>query len=170
MPVPQMPPQQDPFRLERFRPAIHRVETRNYDQRTGELRDDWLRRLEQSTFLTVKYGLIDAEGALDRISSMEMDWDSYGSDAPSMNAIQASKAILQELAGDLILPSTIVPSAAGGVSTYFMNGHRTAYIESYNDGSQALVMYDQHDHTEVLEIGLDISSHDVGSRILSYLG
>src|ERR1035438_7398697 len=58
-----------PFRPDRFGPAVHRVETPSYNQRTSELRDDWLRRLEQSTFLTIKYGLIDAEGALDRSAS-----------------------------------------------------------------------------------------------------
>lgn len=165
-----MPPERDPFRPDRFRPAIHRVETPNYNKRTGELRDDWLRRLEQSTFLTIKYGLIDAEGALDRISNMERDWDSYGAEPPSADAIHASKKILEELAGALILPSTIVPSAEGGVSIYFITGHRTVYVESYNQGSQALVMYDQNGSAEVLEIGCDIPRADVSDRILAYLG
>jgi hypothetical protein len=57
MPQAQIPPERDPFRFDRFRPAIHRVETPNYNQRTGELRDDLLRRREQSVFLTIKYGL-----------------------------------------------------------------------------------------------------------------
>jgi hypothetical protein len=170
MPAAQMPPERDPFRLDRFRPTIDRVETPNYNQRTGELRDDWLRRLEQSTFLTIKYGLIDAEGALDRISNMGRDWDSYGAKPPSANAISASKEILAELAGALILPSTIVPSAEGGVSIYFMTGNRTVYVESYNQGSQALVMYDQNGNTEVLEIGRDIPRDAVSGRILAYLG
>src|SRR5580700_5290337 len=122
----QLPPEQDPFRLDRFRPAIHLVETSSYD----ELQNHWLGRLGQSTFLTIKYGLIDAEGALDRISNMETDWDSYGAEAPSANAIRASKEILAGLAEALILPSTIVPSAEGGVSIYFMTGDRTVYVES----------------------------------------
>jgi hypothetical protein len=170
MPAARMPPERDPFRLDRFRPAIHRVETPSYNQRAGELWDDWFRRLEQSTFLTIKYGLIDAEGALDRISSMERDWDSYGAEPPGANAIRASKEILQELAGALILPSAIVPSAEGGISIYFMTGHRTVYVESYNEGSQALVMYDQNGNAEVLEIGRDITRADVSGRILAHLG
>src|SRR5579859_6089713 len=170
MPAAQIPAQRDPFRLDRFRPAIRRVETPNYNRRTGELRDDWLRRLEQSTFLTIKYGLIDAEGALDRISDMERNWDSYGAEPPGANAIRASKEILEEIAGALILPSTIVPSAEGGVSIYFMTGRRTVYIENYNQGSQMLVMYDHAGNTEVLEIGRDIPLLDVSRKILEYLG
>jgi myo-inositol-hexaphosphate 3-phosphohydrolase len=146
------------------------VETPGYNQRTGEVRDDWLRRLEQSTFLTIKYGLIDAEGALDRISNMERNWDSYGAEPPGGSAIRAAKEILAEFAGALILPSTIVPSAEGGVSIYFMTGHRTAYVESYNQGCQTLVMYDQNGNAEVLEIGRDIPRADVSGRVLAYLG
>lgn len=169
-PTPQMPPERDPFRLDRFRPAIHRVETPSYNQRIGELGDNLSRWLQQSTCLTIKYGLMDAEGALDRISNMEGDWDSYGAEPPGASAIRATKEILQDLAGALILPSTIVPSAEGGVSIYFMTGHRTVYIESYNQGSQTLVMYDQDGSAEALEIGLDIPRADVADRILTYLG
>jgi hypothetical protein len=166
MPAAQLAPDKDPFRLDRFRP----VETRNYNQWTDELRDNWLQGLQRSTFLTIRYGLIDAEGTLERISNMQKDWDSYGGDPPSINAIQASKEILEELAGALILPSTIVPSAGGGVSIYFMTDQRTVYIESYNQGSQALVMYDRHGNAEVLEIDRDISRSEVSARILTYLG
>jgi hypothetical protein len=120
--------------------------------------------------LTIKYGLIDADAELHRISGMETGWDSYGAEPPSAEAIRASQEILQDLAGDLILPSMIVPSADGGVSIYFMAGDRTVYVESYNHGSQALVMYDQHGNTEVLEVGRDIPRSDVGGRILAYLG
>ena len=169
MPAAQMPPERNPFRFEQFRPTIYRVETANYNQRAGELRDDWLRRLQQSTFLTIKYGLIDAGGALDRISNMGRDWDSYGADPPGANAIQASKKILEELAGAMILPSAIVPSAEGGVSIYFMAGHRTVYIESYNQGHQVLVMYEQNGNADVLEIGQDIPLGEIGARILAYL-
>jgi hypothetical protein len=172
MPAPaaQIPPERDPFRLDRFKTAIHGVETQNYNQRTGEIRVNLARMLEQSTFLTIKYGLIDAQGELDRISNMESDWDSYGAEPPGADAIRASREILTELAGALILPSTIVPSAEGGVSIYFMSGDRTAYIETYNQGPQALVMYDQHGSTEVLELGSDIPRASVSDRILAYLG
>jgi hypothetical protein len=170
MPAVQIPPESDPFRFDRFKPAIHRVETPNYNERTGELRDDLLKRLSQSVFWTFKYGLIDAEGELHRISNMQPDWDSYGAEVPSADAIRVSKEILSELAGALILPSTIVPSAGGGVSIYFMAGHRTVYVENYNQGSQVLVMYDQRGNTEVLEIGSDIPRSDVGGKILEYLG
>jgi hypothetical protein len=152
------------------RPAIHRVETQNYNQRASEITEDLFRRLGQSTYLTVKYGLVDAEGALDRISAMEMGWDSYGAEPPAADAIRASKGILRQLATELILPSTIVPSAEGGVSLYFMKSQRTVYVESYNEGSQSLVMYDRDGSAEVLEIGQDIALSEVGKRILGYLG
>jgi hypothetical protein len=170
MPAPQIPPERDPFRLDRFKPAIHRVETLNYNQRIEELLDDWLHRQRQSIFLKFKYGRIDAKWELHRISNMEPGWDSYGAEPPRANAIRASEEILEELAGDLILPSTIVPSAEGGVSIYFITGNRTVYIESDNSGTQVLVMYDRQGNTEVLEVGCDILRADVGRKIQAYLG
>jgi hypothetical protein len=154
--------------LDRFVPAVHRVETQNYNERTLEVLRDM--DLAGSKFLTVKYGLIDANQELNKISGIGPGWDSYGADSPSAAAIQLSKNTLAEIAGALILPSAIVRSAGGGVSLYFINGNRTAYIETYNDGTQALVMYDQQGNTDVLEIGSDIARTDVSAKISAYLG
>lgn len=162
MPSTQPPPQTHLFRLERFEPEIPRTETQDYRSVFSSL--------SQSTFWRVKYGLLDADLELERISGMEADWDSYGAEPPSATAIQASKDILAELAGFLVLPSAIVPSAEGGVSIYFMSGDHTAYIENDNQGAQALVMYDQLGNTEVLELGSDVPRKEVGNRILEYLG
>lgn len=170
MPHWDKPRERDPFRFERFKPAIHRVESVSYGQRTGEVLEYWQRSLGQSKFLRVKYGLIDAEGTLDRLSRLESGWDSYGAAPPGPEAIQLSKEVLNQLAGDLILPSTIVPSAEGGVSIYFMTGDRTAFVETNNEGVQALVMYDRNGALDVLEIGRDISPSEVGGKILAYLG
>jgi len=126
--------------------------------------------LNQSAFLRVKYGLIDANTRLDWISKLQKNWDSYGAEPPSQKAIEASRQILAELAPQLILPTTIVPSADGGVSTYFIVAQRSAYIETYNDGSQALVLYDRAGHSDVLEIGSELPVSAVGEKILGYLG
>ena len=109
-------------------------------------------------------------GFIDATGEIQTDWDSYGAEPPSADAIRASQEILEDLAEAQILPSTIVPSAEGGVSIYFMTGNRTVYVESYNQGSQALVMYDQLGNTEVLEVGREILRSDVGGKILAYLG
>jgi hypothetical protein len=169
MPVPQVPPKEDQRWLERFKPTIYHVETANYNDSTLHLQDKLRQQLDQSSFLTVKYGLIDAESALSRISSLPPNWDSYGALPPSPGSIGASKTILERLAQDLILPSTIVASAEGGVSIYFISGQKTAYIESYNEGNQALVMYDQTGAIEVLEIERDVPTSSVGEKILAHL-
>jgi hypothetical protein len=169
--MPFAPPQPEPgIRLsERYIPKVEQVETVNYRIWREGFLHEWTRKRSNSAFLTVKYGLIDAEETLNKISCLEADWDSYGAPAPSPAAILASKAILDSLAVGLILPSAIVPSASGGVSIYFMRGDRTAYVESYNDGTQALVFYSPESAPEVLEIGSEILAGDVNARITSYL-
>jgi len=123
----------------------------------------------QSAFWRINYGMINAESEFDELSRLAPNWDSYGAEAPSPAAISAARSILKTLCESLILPNAIVASASGGVSIYFFGGERTAYIENYNDGAQALVMYDRAGSTHVLEIGPEIASHDVAARILAYL-
>ena len=127
------------------------------------------RGLNQGIFLTIKYGMINGQATLDRTSKMEPNWDSYGAEAPSADSIKASKAILAKLSKELVLPSAIVASAGGGISIYFIVGSRTAYVETYNDGSQALVMYDKDGNSEILEIGSEIPKSEVGRRIRQHL-
>jgi hypothetical protein len=152
--------------FDRYIPKIERIENENYN----ELAKRAFGSVIESKFLEIKYGLIDADVELKKLARLTPGWDSYGAESPSAAAIDASRRTLRELAVGLILPSSIVPSAGGGVSIYFMDNDRTAYIENYNDGTQALVMYDLHGHTDVLEIGNEIQMAEVSGRISTYLG
>ena len=142
-----------------FVPQFDLVESAKYS--------NWL---TGSNFLVVKYGLINVKEELARISELPDNWDSYGAEAPARRAIEQTRSTLAELAGNLLLPSTIVPSAAGGVSAYFMKNDTVAYIESYNDGTQTLVTYDRDGNTEVLEVGSEILPAQLADQITGYLG
>jgi hypothetical protein len=155
----------------RMAPSLsHEVETPNYRETTRKFLLDFMRSKGQSTFLTIKYGIESAEHELRRMATLEANWDSYGAEPPSTLAIHAARLIISELANSLISPSAIVASAGGGVSIYFFNDPRTAYIENDNAGEQALVMYDRDGNTEVLEIGTDLETSEVASRLSRYLG
>jgi len=72
--------------------------------------------------------------------------------ASNANAVRASKEILEELAGALILPSTIVPSAEGGISIYFMTAIGLSISKATIRGLDTRDVRSQW-HAEVLEIG-----------------
>jgi len=144
------------------------VETQDYLNVTQKVRQSF--NLMQSSFLRMKYAKHNIEMELQRMSLLRKDWDSYGAEPPSSAAIDAARGIIAQMADSLIFPSVIVPSATGGVSVYRFNHPRTVYIENYNDGRQALVMYDQDGNTDVLEIGDDIQASEVPSRISRFLG
>jgi hypothetical protein len=170
MPQPQIPPVRHLQTFDRLgQLAIHGGAPENYRAKAEELACMWIQMLSQSEFLRIKYGMIDAERELESMAALRNDWDSYGANPPSADAVQASKSILSKLYEALIRPTTIVPSAEGGVSIYFVNGDRSAYVENYNDGSQALVMYDRQGSVQVLEIGTEIALAEVGARIAAYL-
>jgi hypothetical protein len=167
--APQATPDTRPRQSANFIPEIHIVETGAYSIKRDQLRDEVSNWLENSAFLTIKYGLINVDDELARLSQLQPNWDSYGAEPPSGEAIRSARSILGELFSGLILPSAIVPSAGGGVSIYFMKGVRTSYIENYNSGAQALVMFDQEGNSEVLELGIEVGVAEVGGRIMGYL-
>ena len=170
MPVLQPPPPSNELRLDRYLPAHQITAETSCKVEPGELL-----KLNNSAFLSVKYArinrLVNEEHELERISRLAPDWDSYGAEPPAQESINSAKSILGLLAGVQVLPSSIVPSAGGGVSIYFVKGDRTAYVENYNNGSQALVMYDDQGFTEVLEIGngSDLLPGEVSDRIVRFL-
>jgi len=59
--------------------------------------------------------------------------DSYGAEPPNANAVRASKEDLGNWPA--LYPAVDNrPICRGWYSIYFMTGHRTVYIESYNQG------------------------------------
>lgn len=156
-------PKLDIFKDYGYRSRPERVESASYDPGLRGWSDD-------SCFWLVKYGLIDKREALRDLQKLAPNWDSYGAAPPNRHALTTADEILTTLEEQLLLPTTIVPSAEGGVSIYFQCGSRTAYVECYNDGDPALVLYDDHGSVEVLEIGAEVARQDLPAKITNYLG
>jgi hypothetical protein len=148
------------------RSVSQHLETRVY----GHVEADLQKWLNGSQFLTIKYGMINSEEILQRLSHLSPNWDSYGAPSPNANAVQASREVLKHLAENHILPTSIVASAEGGIAIYFMRGERSAYIESDNEGDQTLVLYGRQIPTEVLEVETEIPRTDISARLLRFLG
>lgn len=96
--------------------------------------------------------------------SLQSNWNSYGSAAPSPESIIAAKHMLESLAGEALTPDNVRPSAEGGVAIIFSGaGKNRAIVESLNDNEQFIMLYDldgssrtidwaQNDETELLSI------------------
>src|SRR5437016_919974 len=86
------------------------------------VREVWgnlLAQRNKSSFLSSKQNFLVFEAKIDQLASLRFGWDSYGADPPNHVASENAKYWLGALISQGIEPSTIVPSAEGGISLYF---------------------------------------------------
>jgi hypothetical protein len=86
------------------------------------------------------------------LTSLSQGWDSYDSQPPSTAATRSAVNFLRKLYDGPLLPSSIVPSAEGGVALYFLSGDRNAYAEFRNSGELVLALYDHETDPIVREL------------------
>jgi len=71
---------------------------------------------------------------LERLGSLDSDWDGYGTSAPNRVAMDCARKIVERLLKINFPPQAIVPSAEGGVGITFRKDDRYAALEICNDG------------------------------------
>ena len=75
------------------------------------------------------------------MASLRRDWDSYGAEPPSTNAIENAREAIGELMKADIVPNAVVPSAEGGVGIVFVRFARYADVEFLNEGDILMSTY-----------------------------
>src|SRR6266850_712247 len=119
--------------------------------------EDFFRKLfreiqSSSKFLERQRHFENLETSLVSLASLSRGWDSYDSQPPSAAAVCSAVSFLRKLYDGPFLPSSVVPSAEGGVALYFLGGDRNAYIEFRNSGELVLALYDHETDPIVPEL------------------
>jgi hypothetical protein len=96
--------------------------------------------------------LLAAHKRLSQLGLLPADWDNYGAEAPSRESIDAARGILRHLADVQLEPTSVDPSAEGGVCLCFQRGDRYADIECFNSGEILAVTSTGGDDTNVWQI------------------
>ena len=89
---------------------------------------------ERSAFLRRTLALQEARIQLERLRSLNVNWNSFGSDVPANSAIEAAGRVLESLLRADLVPDGILPSAEGGVAICFVKDDKYADIECLNSG------------------------------------
>ena len=103
------------------------------------------------------------------LGSLTADWDGYGAEPPSPEALDRAAWLLHELYALQLVPSTIVPSAEGGVGIWLTQSGRNAYLECLNSGETIGALYTGQEEPQILEIGLHEHTERSLRRISGYL-
>ncbi len=96
--------------------------------------------------------LQNALRAVSQLQSVADDWDTYGAKSPSKLATQLARRILVTLAKLDCEPTSITPSAEGGICIALSHGERYADVECFNTGEVLTAIAGGHDEPEVWEV------------------
>lgn len=114
--------------------------------------------------------LVDALKRLSEVSTLDGNWDSYGADAPSDNAVAHARSILSVLSHLDYPPSAVDPSAEGGICISFVAGDRYGDIECFNSGEILAVFIKADGDPTVWPLGTDEESvRDAAAVIKSFI-
>jgi hypothetical protein len=107
--------------------------------------------------------------ALGRLGKLANNWDSYGAEAPSRLAIETGKYIISVLSGLDLTPTSIDPSAEGGICISFRKGQRYSDIECFNDGTVLAVTAESDSKPNVWRLAGDADVAPSIKRMKAFL-
>ena len=105
-----------------------------------------------SRYLTGQNVFDALERAVEDLTNLTGDWNSYGSPAPSTESVESTRPILRALRSKLLEPDRVLPSADGGVAlTFISDTISRAAIEALNSGEAYVLLYDLDGKSETIE-------------------
>lgn len=109
--------------------------------------------------------------ALNRLANLKNNWDSYGAEAPSRQAVRTARHIVGILGDFDVEPYSIDPSVEGGVCISFARGNRYGDIECFNTRELCAVVSEENE----TPLAWDVSESDEGiavaiQRICEFIG
>jgi hypothetical protein len=106
---------------------------------------------------------------IDSAVELRPNWNSYGAPCPSVESAELARRVLT-LASTRSLPSTVIPSADGGIALCWDADDRHAYIEFGNDGDAVVGTYPGPTEAAVAEfVPSDSNILDAISKIQRFM-
>jgi hypothetical protein len=108
--------------------------------------------IQSSAYLTLDKQYNRLRIKAESLKSLSRNWDSYDSPPPATGVVESSLKFLAKIYQESFLPSSIVPSAEGGLALYFTREGKNAYLEYRNSGELILAMYDREAEPIIIEL------------------
>jgi hypothetical protein len=128
------------------------------EQEQIERQDEWANDMYRSYIskywrdVLLKPTFDKAEKKLEDMTKIGPNWDSYDAEPPNQEARANAAEVLILLQEQALAPSTIVPSAEGGVAICFVRTGTYADIECLNTGEILAVTYAGNNEPDVWDV------------------
>lgn len=114
------------------------------------------------------YRYLGLKDQIKGLGNLSENWNSYGAEAPSKEALGIALQILEDLFSLNLLPNNVLPSAEGGIGLVFLSGNKQADIEVFNDGDVLAGIYHLEKDTEIIEVNKD-AVDEASQKIYEFL-
>jgi hypothetical protein len=125
----------------RYRPSYTEMADAEMCRHYQDTANAMIASREGSEYVRRKIAQIELENRLSRMAALRANWDTYGSEAPSAEAVAAAAAIGKAFINFGLIPDAVSPSAEGGVAICFLRNKKYADIECFNSGETIAVRY-----------------------------
>jgi hypothetical protein len=136
----------------RYRPSYAEIADAATYHRYQTTERELIASREGSEYIRRKIAEIEFDHRLNRLALLRANWDTYGSEAPSREALSAAAAIAKAFISFGLIPDAITPSAEGGVALCFLRNQKYADIECFNSGEILAVRYSSHENPKAWTI------------------
>jgi hypothetical protein len=92
---------------------------------------------------------------IERMKDLRPNWDTYGAEPPSVDALNSAAELLNRLSKLEFLPTDAVASTEGGVALSFTTSNRYADIEILNSGEILAVTFTRQQEPVAWEVRRD---------------
>jgi hypothetical protein len=149
----------------RYRPSYAELADSGIRERYRATESEMATSREGSEYVRKKIAEIDI--TLEQLSSLPMNWDSYGSQRPSQRAVSMAGDIAKAFISAGLVPDALAPSPDGGIAVCFMRNKKYADIECFNTGHVLAVRYSSHEEPKAWEIQPTPVATDATIQIVS---
>jgi hypothetical protein len=123
-----------------------------------------------SQYHTNRTRVYDWINALDNVTCLQTDWNSYGAPAPCQNAVDGAREVLEKLSDAAIAPDNLKASAEGGVAIVLSGSDRNrAIIESLNNGERYILLYDLDGKNDTIDWPVSADPAELVRRLKDHL-
>jgi hypothetical protein len=96
---------------------------------------------KRSRYIQLEQTFTALRDQLSKLRGLQAGWDSYGAPAPNEVALAAAESALDTLRTLIVQPTSILPSADGGIGVCFTHNDQYAHIEFENSGDTWILIY-----------------------------
>lgn len=153
-----------------YRPKYEEIASDAIAARYRAVAEEMFDARQRSEYLRSELTRADVRKRLASLLKLQFNWDTYGSGAPSHQAIEAAARMAEACIDEALVPDGIVPSAEGGVAICFLRNGRYCDIELLNSGEVLAIRYSQDEDPVAWPVEKNLgATYDTIRTIAAYL-